>query len=255
MSECKKPYIIQVDPLTGKGPKGDKGDPGEPGAGVELPLSSDDVEYNGQTLTEVLDQLLYTALVINSFTASPSNYEKGQVLTSVALTWSYNKAVESQAITGTNVVSPTLLPGDRNKTVTLNNISTNTTITLTADDIDSDGNVAKIRTLTLSFLNKVYWGVAGIPGAYNSAFVLGLANGVLSASRQRSFTVEPGAGEYIYVAIPAAMGDASFKTNGFNGGLSLEATFNLTNASGHTESYNLYRSDNEDLGLTAVEIL
>jgi len=252
---CKKKYIIKADPLTGIGPQGPQGPQGPAGPGVILPLSTDDVDYRGSVLTDILDQLTYTALVINSFTASPTNYEKGQVLTSVALAWAYNKAVTSQGITGTNVVPPTLNVGDRNKVVTLNNVSVNTTITLTADDNETDSHSPKTRQLTLAFLDKLYWGVSTIPGSYNSAFVLGLANKVLASSRQTSFSLSTGASEYIYVAIPAAMGTPTFKTNGFFGGLSLEASFNLTNASGYTSSYNLYRTDNESLGLTAVEIL
>jgi len=252
MDDCKKRFVIKVDPFLSKGEKGDKGDPG---AGVELslPLSSDDVEYNGETLTDVLDGLLYEDLTINSFVGSPSTYEKGQVLTSVACTWTYNKAIETQTITGVDVTPPTLIAADRNKTVVLVNISVTTILTLTADDDTSDAIAAKTRTVTLNFYNKIHFGKAVIPGAVNDAFVLSL-QGELKANRLKEFNVTTGANEYIWFACPSAYGAASFKTNGFNGGLDLLSTFNHTNASGHTEEYSVYRSTNHNLGLTFVEV-
>jgi len=249
----KKKWIIKYDPLAGTGATGPQGPQGPPGS-VDLPLSSDDVDYNGQTLTEVLDELLYTPLTINSFSANPSTYEKGQVLTSVALLWTYNKAVESQTITGTDVVSPSLLVGDRNKVVTLSNVAVNTVITLTADDVVADDNAAITRTVTLQFLNKLYWGKGVIPGAVNSAFILALSNSELKSSRTKSFSIDASTGEYIWFALPEAYGLPSFLTNGFNGGFQLHSTISLTNASGHTENYRVYRTTNHSLGLTFVDV-
>src|SRR5687767_2272265 len=154
MDSCKKRFIIKTNIAFSKGDKGDQGPAGPPGAGADLPLSSDDVEYNGETLTDILNELLYIALTINSFAASPTTFEKGTVLTSASFSWSYNKSVESQSISGTNVVSPVLAVGDRNKVVSLNNITTDTVVTLTADDETSDAIAAKTRTTTLQFLNK-----------------------------------------------------------------------------------------------------
>ncbi len=251
MSNCNKKYIIKVDPFLTKGDKGDKGDPGDPSELV-LPISSDDVDYNGQSLTDVLNDLLYEALEILSFVASPSVYEKGQVLTSVALTWSYNKTVESQTITGVDVTPPTLLVGDRSKSVTLINIDSNTVITLTADDDTDDDNPAITRTVTLVFYNKIYFGKAAI-GTINDAFLLSL-QGELKQNRFKTFNQTTGLNEYIWFALPTAYGVPSFLTNGFNGGFELASTFNHTNASGHTEEYKVYRSTNHNLGLTFVEV-
>lgn len=249
---CKKRFVIKADPFLTKGEKGDKGDPGE-GAALELPLSSDDVEYNGSSLTEVLDGLLYEDLVISSFVLSPSVYEKGQVLTSVAATWAFNKAIEVQTITGVNVTPPTLLVGDRSKTVVLVNIAADTVLTLTADDETSDAIPAKTRNASLLFYNKLYYGKATIPGAINDAFLLSL-QGELKSNRLKEFNLTTGLNEYIWFAVPTAYGNPSFKTNGFNGGLDLVHTFNHTNASGHSEEYKVYRSTNHNLGLTFVEV-
>lgn len=255
MSEdCKKKYIIKVNNLLSKGEKGDAGEDGADGASISLPITTDDVTYNGDSLTDIISQILYIALQITGFSASPSNYEKGQTLTSVSLTWSYNKSIESQIITGTNVVSPSLLIGDRNKIVVLSSITINTIITLTADDETSDLIPVKIATVTLTFLNKLYWGIETIPGVVNSAFVLALGSNELKADKVKSFSINAITNNYIFFALPVAYGVPSFLTNGFNGGFQLESTISLTNASGYTEDYSVYRTTNHSLGLTFVDV-
>ncbi len=252
MENCKKRYIVKPDiALT----KGDKGDPGQDGedASFLLPLSTDDIDYRGDILTDILDGLLYVALEILSFSAAVTVYEKGQILNSIQLSWSFNKAIDDQTITGTNVVSPTLIISDRTKLVTLISVSIDTTITLTADDISSDGNAAKTAQVTLSFLNKLYYGKKVI-GTINSAFVLSLT-GELKANRTKNFTVNTGSGEYIWIAYPTAYGLGTFKTNGFDGGFNSPTTISLTNASGYIEDYYVFRSTNENLGSTVVESL
>lgn len=253
MEQWKRRYILKVDASLSKGDKGDKGDPGDEGSGsIDLPLSSDDVDYRGDTLTDVLDNLLYVPLQIQAFTALPSVYEKGQTITSIQFAWTLNKAIESQSITGSNITSPTLLISDRAKLVTTNLTST-TIVTLTADDIDSDSNVPKTRTLTIEFLNKIYYGKS-IIGTINNAFILALT-GELKNNRTKSFNLTTGLNEYIWFASPVAYGIPSFKTNGFDGGLELITTLSFTNASGHTENYYVYRSTNHNLGLTNVDVL
>lgn len=252
MGSCKKKYIIKVDPFLSKGPKGDKGDPGE-GVELLLPLSTDDVDYRGQVLTDVIDDLLYLDLVINSFAASPSIFEKGQVLTALAVNWSYNKPIESQSISGIGVTPPTLAVGDRNVNLVLDNVAINTTITLTADDDTGDSIPAKTRQLTINFYNKIHYGKAVIPGAFNNTFILSL-EGFLQSNRNRTFNLTTGLNEYIWFILPVSYGTPSFTTNGFNGGFQLETVISHTNASGHTEDYAIYRSVNHNLGLTYVGV-
>lgn len=249
---CKKRYVIIPDISLSKGEKGEKGDPGTD-AVLVLPLSSDNVDYNGAVLTTVLDQLLYTILQITSFIANTSIYEKGQVLTSIQLSWVYNKAIQAQTITGLNVTPPTLLIADRTKLITLVNVSIDTIITLTADDVVADANPAKTKILTISFFNKLYYGKSVI-GTINSAFVLALSN-ELKATRTKEFTSATGPAEYIWFASPVAYGLPDFKTNGFDGGFLLAATISFTNASGYTENYYVFRSVNENLGVTNIEVL
>lgn len=252
MSKCGK-YIIKPDFNLSKGDKGDKGDPGEDGS-FSLPLSTDDVDYRGNILTDIIDQLLYLVLVIETFTSSNILFEKGQVLTSIFLTWTYNKSVESQSITGINVISPSLLITDRNKNVTLSNVSIDTTIILTTDDETSDDNDPKVKTLNLKFANKIYYGKS-ITGTLNSAFVLALPSNSLQLDRFKSFTINAGVSEYGYFASPVAYGLPSFLAGGFVGGIQLEAIISFTNASGYTEDYYIHRTVNDSLGLTTIQAI
>jgi len=257
MEEWKRRYIIKEDFNLTQGPAGPQGPPGADGGAGTLPLSTDDVDYRGDVLTDVLDALLYLPLSISSFSAPQTTFEKGQTLTSIQLSWTFNKAVESQTITGTDVVTPTLTLAERTKLVTLSNITSNRTITLTADDVLADANAAKTSNLNLTFLNKIYYGKS-VVGTVNSAFVLALT-GELKSNRTKSFSLTTGASEYIWFASPVAYGLPSFKTNGFNGGFDLNTTLTggtiFVNASGHAESYYVFRSTNENLGLTAVDVL
>jgi hypothetical protein len=50
------------------------------------------------------------------------------------------------------------------------------------------------------------------------------------------------------------MGTRSFKVGGFDGGFTLYDTISFTNASGYTEEYYVYRSDNAGLGQTSVTV-
>jgi hypothetical protein len=171
------------------------------------------------------------------------------------MTWAYNKAVQVQTITGPLVISPVLLPTERAKVVSLSNVSANTTMTLTADDDTTDDRPAKTYTVNIIFYSGVYWGIGVVPGAINSAFIMGLSNKQLRPTRTGSFTVAPGENQYIWFACPHAQGAASFKTNGFNGGLSLATTISFTNSYGFVEDYDVYRSNNPNLGSTFVEVL
>ena len=107
----------------------------------------------------------------------------------------------------------------------------------------------------------MYIGVAAFPSEINSAFLLDTDKftKTLTGSRVTSFTKNAGSGQYIWYALPKSIGKCSFKVGGFEGGFSL-VTFNsndyfsFTNASGYSEDYYVYRSDNAALGNTSVTV-
>ena len=109
-------------------------------------------------------------------------------------------------------------------------------------------------SVNIYFRNKLYYGAAAAPATINDAFLLGLANKELAASRAKTFTVTAGSGAYIWYALPTAYGTPNFNVGGFDGGFRLIETISHRNASGHTENYAVWRSDNPSLGSTKVVV-
>ncbi|WP_157796132.1 hypothetical protein [Thomasclavelia cocleata] len=52
--------------------------------------------------------------------------------------------------------------------------------------------------------------------------------------------------------MPARYGAVNFNVGGFDGGFTKVATIEFTNASGYTENYDIYKSDNANLGTQTV---
>lgn len=123
-------------------------------------------------------------------------------------------------------------------------------MTLSATD-ERDKTVTK--TTAVTFLNGVYWGVAVAASDFTSEFILKLTKG-LQASRAKTFTVNAAAGQHIYYAVPTRYGACGFNVGGFDGGFSKVGTIQFTNASGYTEGYDIYMSDNAGLGSTTVKV-
>jgi hypothetical protein len=99
----------------------------------------------------------------------------------------------------------------------------------------------------------IYYGVAAIPERYNSAFVLGLDQKVPSNSHLTSINATPLEDEYIYYCAPTAFGDCAFAYNNFVGGFTLIIEgLALTNAGGKTEAYNIYKSNQANLGVNGA---
>lgn len=191
--------------------------------------------------------LEYKPMAISAFGATPSQAEQGSTVSAVALNYTMNKLPASASLDGIaqEITQPT---GTIQQTGA---ITASRTWTLVAQD--ERGAVAS-KSASLAFLWKAYYGAAAAPGTINSAFLLSLANGVLTASRARTFTVNAGAGQYIWYAVPSSFGACSFKVGGFDGGFSKVSTFQHTNASGGVTNYDVYRSDNAALGNTTVVV-
>lgn len=185
-------------------------------------------------IKERLDALEYVDIKINSFTASPSVCEMGSSQT-VNLAWTLNKTATTQTINGTAVTG-------NSKQYT--GVTANTTYTLAV----GDGQTTASKSASVSFANQIYYGVAS-----NLDNVTSLTK-VLSNTKGRTITVNAGTGEYIVYAIPARLGNATFYVGGFEGGFESPIEQTLTNASGYSETYKVYRSTNASLGSTTVEI-
>lgn len=205
-------------------------------------------QYVDSTIEAAIADLSYSPIQISAFSVSPASAETGSTVTSATLSYTMNKRPTSATLDG---AAQTINQDSGTINLTGLFLTANKTWTLAATD---GRGTSDSKTATLSFLNKAHWGVATQPAEINSSFVLGLANGVLTASRSRTISVNAGTSQYIWYAVPSALGTCSFAVGGFSGGFTKAATITHTNASGASASYDVYRSVNAALGETSVVV-
>lgn len=196
-------------------------------------------------LDMIFDKLYYTDPKIMSFNMNPANtqYEKGSVISGISFSWSTNKNMLTQTLTGCNISA-----SDTQASYS-SNISSNTTFTLTV----GDGTNTTSSSKTISFLSKKYYGASIIPSIYDDMFLLGLT-GVLASNKNGTVNITANENEYIFFAIPSSFGIANFKIGGFDTELDLVRTFNHTNASGYMCEYNIYKTTQPNLGTVVLVV-
>ena len=226
---------------------------------TDKPLSANQGAILQDQITEMkgkLSDLLYEAITIPSFTVSSlvssgtggtytkSHVELGTTVTSVTLTWSTSKDPVALTLEGASIDAT-----KKSHTYTGLNLKASKTYTLKAKD---ERGAEPSKTTTLTFCNGIYYGVGSTAGSFTSAFVTGLTK-KLQTAKAYDFTVSP-SDQYIYYALPVRLGTVSFKVGGFEGGFEAPETVSVTNASGYTENYYVYRSTNKITGSTAVDV-
>lgn len=250
-------YGIQgpVGPMGPQGPQGEKGDKGDPGGDVftvngqkgDVVLDSSNINYNEHmTIKEALDDLLYVAPVITSFTGG-GTYEVGSTISKVNLNWAINKNIISQSLNNDiGELEPSL------RTYTVNkNITTNTTYTLTVNDGKQTAN----KSTSINFLYKRYWGVSESDSINNEQILA--FDSEFASNRQQNRVFDCSGGKYFYFIIPTQFCNGiSFKVGGLAFSDMNVETIQFTNASGHQSNYNVYRVNNIQTGSSInVEVL
>lgn len=218
-------------------------------------ITAADVKYTESDGTEttvkaVLDELLYVDLTVSVTSPTPTTQEIGAELSNLVINWTYNKSnIVSQSFNGSNLPDT----GQRSYTVE-GPVTTNTTYTVKGNDGTKDAS----KSITFTFQNKVYYGVSPetVSGNVNSAFILGLTGSKFASSKSSvgTITANAEAGNYIFYAQPASFAEPTFNIGGFDTTFPLFATIDFTNASGHQESYNVYRSNQAGLGSTSMTV-
>lgn len=206
------------------------------------------------TPTQLTQDMILPGFAVSSFSNSDAP-EVGESVVHPAFTISYATPATSAALTddaGTpsqNLVAP-FTSVSSTGTFVRNAYGQTYNFTLSAHK----DFVSKAAVETITWLQKAYWGTA-VPAAYNQAFITGLASNSLVSSRSTTFTVNAGVGEKIYYAFRSAYGTPTFWVGGFEGGFTKVATVSITNAHGFTENYDLWASDNVNLGSTTVQVI
>ena len=193
-------------------------------------------------IERALDSLLYKAITISSFNISKSVAEFGETLANITLSWSFSKLPTYQRLDGVE------LDLSLRSFVIEGPITSNKTFKMET----SDGKTAVSRTTGVTFYNGRYHGVSA-EGTYNSDFIMKLTK-TLTNGRQNTFNVSCGDGQYVYFAIPTRFGTPTFSVGGFSGGFVKVSTLDFTNKFGYTEPYDIWKSENSNLGKIAVVV-
>lgn len=227
-----------------------------------LPTVDQVLVYDGSSYVpmQLTQDMILPAFAISGFSTASSIVEVGQSVPTPAFTASYSlppDAVPNSVVLTDNAGTPakdvTLTPlgFSSNGTFVQNVYGGSYTFTLTA----KRGTNTKVATTSVTWTQKVFWGVSVVPGAYNEAFIEGLASNALATSRARTISVNAGLGQKIYYAYRNAYGDATFTVGGFSGGFTkVAASVPVTNINGFTENYEVWESDNPNLGATTVVV-
>jgi hypothetical protein len=171
--------------------------------------------------------------------------EVGTTVSAVTLAWSLNKTMTSLALD--HGVGSVL--GLTSKPLTALTLTSDSTYTLTA----GDGQNTTSAQTTIAFRNRRYWGAVDSESLDNTT-VLALSS-EFATDYAKSVTYDASGGKYLYYAFPASWGTPSHVTVG---GLSFTdftvTPLSFTNASGHTETYNVIRLNNRQTG-SAIAIV
>lgn len=202
-----------------------------------------ELERSMESVLKDIADLKYVPISISSFSVNPSSAEMGDVVQSVNLTYGINKKPAALYLDGVEKTNPSSGGGFQ-----FNNLSLTADKTWTLKAVD-ERNKEVTKQATLKFYNSVYYGVAGqtMPAIAN-------LTAVLTDTRKRTITVNAAAGEYIWYFVPVRLGACTFTVGGFDGGFDWLTTQDVTNSSGYTESFRIYRSSNAGLGSTTVEV-
>lgn len=228
------------------------------GSGSETGVSAaDSITYDNpnfvqyDTVDTALDALFAKVYYVKptcslSADKKGGTFEMGTVISApITFTWTTNKDITSQTLTGCALVDANV------RTATYNtNVTSDKSFTLSV----SDGENFASSSVSYKFLNKILWGNSTEPTTYNSKFILALSNNKLASSNKGAFSFNCSDGEYAYFAAPTSMKITSAWVNGFQADLEEVAVVNHTNASGYTSSYTISRFRNSGLGSFVAEV-
>lgn len=204
-------------------------------------------ELNNEIVSQIqkdIADLKYVPIDITQI-AGGKTVEMGTVVNDVTVSWTLNKEPASQTLDGVDVdVSA------RSKAFTGLALTGNKTFNLSVTD---ERGAKDSASTAISFLNGVYYGVLEGGAEADSAAILTLTR-KLQGSKGITFTANAGATQKIVYAIPTRYGTPNFNVGGFDGGFAKVKTFDFTNASGYTESYDVWLSENVGLGSTTVNV-
>ena len=219
--------------------------------------TADNVEYtnadyssytNVQLALDALFNKVYYVKPTCSLSASKAGgtFEMGTTITSpIIFTWTTNKAITSQTLTGCTLADASLRTAIYNT-----NVTADKTFTLSV----SDGENSASSSVSYKFLNNIFWGSASTVETYDSTFISALSNKRLASAVKGTYSFNIASGEYGFWAVPSNMTISSVWIGGFEVTVDDLGTVSYTNAQGYTRDYKLYKTGKASLGAISAEI-
>lgn len=217
----------------------------------DLNIKAKDIAYENEKFEEIktvddalvnlFEKVYYELPYILNFESTPfaGAREIGSSIPSINFNWEVNKAMVKQTL------SDCAVSKDDRTAVYPNTLSSNKVFTLKVTD-NKDETASS--TLSFYFYPRIYYGVSVAPSAFNNEFVLGLSNKILKSSKSGNYGMNVTSGKYGYWCSPVSYGKPRCFIGGFETELVLEDTISLTNDSGYTQDYYIYRTPNAGLG-------
>ena len=218
---------------------------------LNLTTQTFELDQGTKTLPDALNELnrdlQYIPIEILAFSNNIGVAEKGSTINELTLKWQLNKEPETILMNGQVRADLKTL-----RSLTLKGMALTADKTFMLQVTDEKGKTARKNT-SVVFQNRVYYGVSEIPEEVNNTFILSLSRS-LQGSRTKTFSTTSTEGQYVWYAFPSRYGTPVFNVGGFDGGFTKAASISFTNASGYTEEYAVYRSDNSNLGTKTIKV-
>lgn len=218
---------------------------------TDQPLSALQGKVLQDQITEMngtLAELMYEEIAISNFKHNVGTVELGSTVNTVTLTWSVNKTPTTLTLDGTSIDTSATSYVYNNLALSPTSVTSKSFTIKATDERDASDS----KTTSISFVNGVYYGVIDASATINSDAVLAM-NKKLQNSRGMTVTITPSSTEYIAFAFPSRLGTPTFKMGGFETTCN-STSIQFTNASGFTETYNVYTTTQTGLGKTEVVV-
>ena len=116
------------------------------------------------------------------------------------------------------------------------------------------GAESDTETISVSFYNRVHWGVSESGSGWDSFALGNLANSQITNVKNGTYTITAGANDYLLLAYPVRLGTSVFRINGLSGGFEAPVQVMRQNASGFEEYFYVYRSTLTNLGACLISV-
>lgn len=203
-------------------------------------------EADLEQIRQDIEDLKYKPIEITAIGNNVGTAEMGSAVTKALVTWNTSKVPVTMAIQGE-------LAGEPEEGVTayrwLDNERITADKTYTVTVTDERGASAKASTY-VEFLNGIYYGVLDYGTEITSEVILGLTKR-LQSGRAVDFSVREKRPTY---ACPSRYGKPTFQIGGFAYDWEKVSTYDFTNASGYTESYDVWMHGQDAAGIMTIHV-